>query len=46
MGAAVAAGARAILVPNSATRQTEVDAAPAVAPTLAAAAEQILGGAA
>jgi HAD superfamily hydrolase (TIGR01662 family) len=42
MGAALAAGATGILVPNAVTRPEEVAAAPAVAPDLAAAAELIL----
>jgi histidinol-phosphate phosphatase family protein len=42
--AARAAGARAILVPNQATRREEVAAAPAVAPTLTAAVDLVLGG--
>jgi HAD superfamily hydrolase (TIGR01662 family) len=40
--AALAAGARAILVPTSGTRPEEVQAAPRVAPTLSAAVDRIL----
>jgi histidinol-phosphate phosphatase family protein len=43
--AAVAAGARAILVPNDATRREEVVAAPEVAADLVEAVDRILGGA-
>ena len=42
--AARAAGARAVLVPTPRTRREEVDAAPEVAPDLAAAVDLILGG--
>ena len=42
VGAALAAGARAVLVPTPVTRQEEVLAAPAVAPDLAGAVELLL----
>ena len=42
--AATAAGARAILVPTASTRRAEISTAPTVAPTLAAAVEEIVGG--
>lgn len=42
-GAALACGARAILVPNAATRPEEVRSAPAVAATFAEAADAVLG---
>jgi len=44
VGAALAAGARAILVPNGITRPEEIAAAPLVAPDLAAAVDLVLGG--
>ena len=44
--AARAAGARAILVPTPKTRRDEIEAAPEVEPTLLAAVERLLGGAA
>lgn len=43
IGAALAAGARAVLVPTQVTRPEEVSAAPAVAPDLLAAVELLLG---
>lgn len=43
--AALAAGARPVLVPNDVTRRQEVAEAPEVAPTLAAAVEMLIGGA-
>jgi D-glycero-D-manno-heptose 1,7-bisphosphate phosphatase len=43
VGAALAAGVRAILVPNSATRSEEVHAAPEIARDLDAAALRALG---
>jgi histidinol phosphatase-like enzyme len=43
VGAAQAAGARAVLVPTPVTRPEEVAAAPAVAPDLAAAVALLLG---
>jgi D-glycero-D-manno-heptose 1,7-bisphosphate phosphatase len=43
IAAALAAGARAVLVPTPATRPEEVAVAPDVAPTLLAAAELLLG---
>jgi len=46
VGAALAAGARPVLVPTPVTRQEEIDAAPEVAADLAAAVELLLGGAA
>jgi histidinol-phosphate phosphatase family protein len=42
LGAAEAAGARSVLVPNSATRREEVETAPAVASTLLEAVELLL----
>jgi histidinol-phosphate phosphatase family protein len=42
--AAVAAGARAVLVPNAVTRREEVHAAPEVAESLEAAVDLLLGG--
>jgi HAD superfamily hydrolase (TIGR01662 family) len=45
LGAAHAAGASAILVPTSTTRQDEIDAAERVAPDLPAAVDLLLGGA-
>jgi histidinol-phosphate phosphatase family protein len=42
VGAAVAAGARAVLVPNGVTREAEIRSAPAVAATFADAAELVL----
>ncbi|MFN8021299.1 MAG: HAD-IIIA family hydrolase [Acidimicrobiales bacterium] len=44
VGAALAAGAAAVLVPNDATEPDEVDAAPCVAPTLSAAVRLALAG--
>jgi D-glycero-D-manno-heptose 1,7-bisphosphate phosphatase len=44
VGAAAAAGARAILVPTAATRREEVEQAPLVAPDLAAAVDLVLRG--
>jgi D-glycero-D-manno-heptose 1,7-bisphosphate phosphatase len=44
MGAAAAAGARAVLVPTPITRPEEIDAAPAVAPDLPAAVALLLEG--
>jgi phosphoglycolate phosphatase-like HAD superfamily hydrolase len=41
--AARAAGARAVLIPNAVTRREEIDAAPDVAPDLAAAVDRLLG---
>ena len=46
LGAAAAAGARAILVPTERTRREEVEAAPLVARDLRAAVDLVLGGAA
>jgi D-glycero-D-manno-heptose 1,7-bisphosphate phosphatase len=43
VGAAMAAGARAVLVPTPVTLPEEVDAAPAVAPDLVAAVRHLLG---
>jgi histidinol-phosphate phosphatase family protein len=43
VGAALAAGARPVLVPTPVTRQDEVEAAPEVAPDLAAALDLLLG---
>lgn len=43
LGAAAAAGARAVLVPTPVTRPEEVAAAPVVAPDLLAAVEHLLG---
>lgn len=43
VAAALAAGARPVLVPTPATRQAEIDAAPEVADTLLAAVEVLLG---
>jgi phosphoglycolate phosphatase-like HAD superfamily hydrolase len=43
MEAALAAGARGILVPNLATRPEEVAAAPEVAPDLETAVARVLG---
>ena len=42
MGAALAAGARGVLVPTAVTRAEEIDRAPATAPTLAAAVSLLL----
>jgi beta-phosphoglucomutase-like phosphatase (HAD superfamily) len=42
VGAATAAGARAIMVPTPVTRQEEVDSAPVVAPDLVTAANTAL----
>jgi len=44
VGAATAAGARAVLVPTPVTRPEEVEAAPVVAPDLAAAVDLVLRG--
>ena len=44
VGAALAAGARPVLVPTAVTRQDEVDAAPEVVPDLAAAVDLLLAG--
>lgn len=44
VGAARAAGVRAILVPNEATRVEEIERTPEVAPTLAAAVHMVIGG--
>ncbi len=44
MGAASAAGARAVLVPTPVTRREEVEAAPVVAPDLATAVDLVLRG--
>jgi histidinol-phosphate phosphatase family protein len=44
VGAALAAGARPVLVPTSVTRQDEVDAAPEVAPDLLSAVGLLLDG--
>ena len=46
VGAALAAGARPVLVPTAATRREEVAAAPEVAPDLAAALDLLLGASA
>jgi histidinol-phosphate phosphatase family protein len=46
VGAALAAGARAVLVPTARTRVEEVHAAPQLAPDLTAAVDLVLGGAA
>lgn len=43
IGAAMAAGARAILVPTPVTRREEIDAAPEVAPDLGSAVDRLLG---
>ena len=45
VGAAQAAGARAILVPTGRTRAEEIDGAPEVAPDLGAAVDRLLGDA-
>lgn len=44
VGAALAAGARAVLVPTDVTRREEIDAAPEVAPDLDAAVSLLLDG--
>jgi beta-phosphoglucomutase-like phosphatase (HAD superfamily) len=44
VGAALAAGARPVLVPTPVTRQDEVDAAPEVAPDLLSAVALLLDG--
>ncbi len=46
VGAARAAGARAILVPTAVTRREEIDGAAEVAPTVGAAVDRLLDGAA
>jgi D-glycero-D-manno-heptose 1,7-bisphosphate phosphatase len=43
VGAAIAAGARPVLVPTAATRQAEVSAAPVVRPDLVSAVRHLLG---
>ena len=44
VGAAIAAGARPVLVPNAATLEAEIARAPEVAPDLGAAVDLLLGG--